>query len=67
MSAAATFTRRWNRTVTAIVRLFPTGLLLIFLGLFIFALVDADRGPVWTFIGIILCLVFGSALTGLAL
>jgi hypothetical protein len=41
--------------------------LLVFLGLFIFALVDADRGPVWTFIGIILCLVFGSALTGLAL
>lgn len=34
------------RTATAIVRLLPTGLLLIFLGLFIFALADPDREAV---------------------
>lgn len=55
------------RSATAIVRLLPTGLLLIFLGLFIFALVDADRETVWTFIGVALCLVTGSALIGFAL
>ena len=33
------------RSATAIVRLLPTGLLLGFLGLVIFALVDLDREP----------------------
>lgn len=55
------------RTATAIVRLLPTGLLLVFLGLFIFALVDPDREAVGTFIGIVLCLVTGSALIAVAL
>jgi len=54
------------RSATAIVRLLPTGLLLGFLGLVIFALVDLDREP-WTFIGIVLCWVVGGALAGVAL
>jgi hypothetical protein len=54
------------RSATAIVRLLPTGLLLVFLGLVIFALVDLDREP-WTFIGIVLCWVVGGALAGVAL
>jgi len=54
------------RSATAIVRLLPTGLLLIFLGLVIFALVDLDREP-WTIIGIVLCWVVGGALAGVAL
>ena len=54
------------RSAMAIVRLLPTGLLLIFLGLVIFALVDLDREP-WTFIGIVLCWVVGGALAGVAL
>ena len=54
------------RSATAIVRLLPTGLLLVFLGLFIFALVDLDREP-WTFIGIVLCWMIGGALVGLTL
>jgi hypothetical protein len=54
---------RWT---TAIVRLLPTGLLLIFLGLCIFALVDLDREP-WTIIGIVLCWMMGAALVGLTL
>ena len=54
------------RSATAIVRLLPTGLLLVFLGLVIFALVDLDREP-WTFIGIFLCWVVGGALAGFAL
>ena len=54
------------RSATAIVRLLPTGLLLVFLGLVIFALVDLDREP-WTFIGIVLCWVVGGALAGFAL
>jgi hypothetical protein len=54
------------RSTTAIVRLLPTGLLLIFLGLAIFALVDLEREP-WTFIGIVLCWVVGGALSGLGL
>jgi hypothetical protein len=54
------------RSATAIVRLLPTGLLLVFLGLVIFALVDLDREP-WTIIGIVLCWVTGAALVGLTL
>ena len=54
------------RSATAVVRLLPTGLLLVFLGLVIFALVDLDREP-WTFIGILLCWVVGGALAGFAL
>jgi len=54
------------RAAAEIVRLLPTGLFLIFAGLFIFALVDLDREP-WTFIGIVLCLAFGSAVTGVSL
>ena len=55
------------RTATALVRLLRTGLLLIFLGLAIFALVDSDRERVGTFIGVVLCLIVGSALIALAL
>jgi hypothetical protein len=55
------------RTATAIVRLLPTGLLLVFLGLLIFALVDPHREGVGTLIGIVLCLVVGSGLIGVAL
>lgn len=54
------------RAAAEIVRLLPTGLFLIFAGLFIFILVDLDRAP-WTLIGIVLCLAFGIALTGVAL
>ncbi|KRR05320.1 hypothetical protein CQ12_19845 [Bradyrhizobium jicamae] len=54
------------RSTTAIVRLLPTGLLLIFLGLLIYALVDLDREP-WTIIGIVLCWVFGAGLVALTL
>lgn len=54
------------RSATAIVRLLPTGLLLVFLGLVIFTLVDLDREP-WTFIGIVLCWAVGGALAGVAL
>ena len=53
------------RTATAISRLLPTGLLLIFLGLLIFVL--ADPAPTGTIIGVVLCLVVGIALVGLAL
>lgn len=55
------------RLATAIVRLLPTGLLLIFLGLFVFALADPDRESSWTFVGIGLCFVFGLAVIGFAL
>jgi hypothetical protein len=55
------------RTATAIVRLLPTGLLMIFLGLFIFVLADPGREPVATYLGIPLVLVTGSALIGFAL
>ena len=54
------------RSATAIVRLLPTGLLLVFLGLVIFALVDLDREP-WTIIGIVLCWMMGVALVALTL
>ena len=56
------------RSATAIVRLLPTGLLLVFLGLVIFALVvDPDREGVWTYIGVIICLVVGGGLVGFTL
>jgi energy-coupling factor transporter transmembrane protein EcfT len=54
------------RSTTAIVRLLPTGLLLIFLGLILLALADYDR-EVWTLIGIVLCLAVGVALVGVTL
>jgi len=54
------------RSTTAVVRLLPTGLLLIFLGLLIYALVDLDREP-WTIIGIVLCWVLGAGLVGFTL
>jgi len=54
------------RYTTAIVRLLPTGLLLIFLGLVIFVLADLDRDP-WAFVGIFLSWVVGVALVGLTL
>ncbi len=55
------------RAATAIVRQLPTGLLLIFLGLFLLALVDLDRVPAWTSVGIGLCFVLGSGVIGQAL
>ena len=55
------------RLATAIVRLLPIGLLLIFLSLVIFALVDPAREPVWTFIGIGVCMTMGIGVIGLAL
>ena len=56
------------RSATAIVRLLPTGLLLIFLGLLIFALVvDPDRESAWTYFGVVLSLMVGVALVGFTL
>lgn len=56
------------RSATAIVRLLPTGLLLVFLGLTIFALVvDPDRESIWTYVGVVLCLLVGVALVGFTL
>jgi hypothetical protein len=56
------------RSATAVVRLLPTGLLLVFLGLLISALVvDPDRESVWTYIGVVVCLVIGVALAGFTL
>jgi hypothetical protein len=55
------------RTANAIVRLLPTGLLMIFLALFIFVLADPGREPVATHLGIPLVLVAGSAVIGVAL
>src|SRR5829696_4571723 len=56
------------RSATAIVRLLPTGLLLVFLGLLIFALiVDPDRESIWTYVGIVPCLMVGVALAGFTL
>ena len=54
------------RSTTAIVRLLPTGLFVIFLGLVLLALSAYDR-DVWTLIGIVLCLGVGIALVGLTL
>jgi hypothetical protein len=55
------------RTATAIGRLLPTGLLLIFGGLFIFVLTDPGREPVTTDLGIPLVFVTGIAVIGVAL
>ena len=56
------------RATTTIVRLLPTGLLLIFLGLLILALVvDPDREPVWTYLGVGLCIVLGAGLSAFTL
>ena len=55
------------RPATTIVRLLPTGLLLIFLGLFILALADPDREPIWTYLGVGLCIVLGAGLSGFTL
>ena len=54
------------RSATAIARLLPTGLLLIFLGLCIFALADTDREPM-TLVGVVLCWVTGIAVIATAL
>lgn len=54
------------RSATAIARLLPTGLLLVFLGLCIFALADTDREPM-ILVGVILCWVTGIALIATAL
>jgi len=56
------------RATKAIVRMIPTGLLAIFLGLLIVVLVDAGaKRDVGTSIAIVLCLVTGSAIIGVAL
>jgi hypothetical protein len=55
------------RYTTALVRLLPTGLLLIFLGLFILSLFDPDREPVVTLIVVVVALALGGALLALAL
>jgi hypothetical protein len=56
------------RSATAIVRLLPTGLLLVFLGLLISALVvDPDREAVSTYVGIVLSVMAGVALAGFTL
>lgn len=53
------------RSAAAVVKLLPTGLLLIFLGLLI--LVLADPAPLWTMVAVALCVAFGICLVGLAL
>jgi hypothetical protein len=55
------------RPTAEIVRLLPTGLLLIFLGLFLYAILDPDREPATTFLGIGACFVMGIAVIGIAL
>lgn len=54
------------RLATAMARLLPTGLLLIFLSLVILVLVDFEREP-WTLIGIVLCFITGFGLVGFSL
>ena len=53
------------RSAANVVRLLPTGFLLIFLGLLI--LVLADPAPIWTMIGVVLCVSFGICVVCLAL
>ncbi len=53
------------RSAAVRVRLLPSGLLLVFLGLLI--LVLADPAPFWTMIGAGLCVAFGLCLVALAL
>ncbi len=55
------------RLATAIVRLLPIGLLLIFLSLVIIALSDPDREPIRTFIGVGVCMLTGIVVIGIAL
>ena len=55
------------RSATVIVRLLPTGLLLIFLGLLILALVVDPDAESWTYVGVVLSLVVGVALVGFTL
>jgi hypothetical protein len=53
------------RSTAVVVKLLPSGLLLIFLGLLI--LVLADPAPIWTMIPAALCVTFGICVVGLAL
>ena len=53
------------RSAAVVVRLLPSGFLMIFLGLLI--LVLADPAPIWTMIGAVLCVAFGILVAGLAL
>ena len=55
------------RTTTAIARLLPTGLLMIFASLFIFVMADPGREPVATYLGVPLALAAGIALVGVTL
>ncbi len=55
------------RTATEIVRLLPTGLMMIFLSLFTFVLMDPERAPVAAYVGIPLVLATGCAVIGVAL
>lgn len=56
------------RSAAVMVRLLPTGLLLIFLGLLILALVvDPDSEDIWTYVGVAICLAVGAALVGFTL
>ena len=55
------------RTATTIVRLLPTGLLLIFLCLAILAMMDFDRESIGTYIGVGLCFICGIGVIGYAL
>lgn len=54
------------RTATLMVRLLPTGLLLIFLALVIVGLADFERQPT-TLIGVVLCFIFGIGTIAFAL
>lgn len=55
------------RATTTVVRLLPTGLLLIFLGLLILTFIDSDREKAGTYIGVALCLVLGVGLSAFTL
>jgi hypothetical protein len=55
------------RGTTSIVRLLPTGLLMIFLGLVIPTFVELDSKTAGIYIGVGLCLVLGVGLTGFTL
>ena len=55
------------RRAKEMVRQLPTGLLLIFLGLFLYASLDLSRRSGWHYVGIVLCFLFGIGLTAVAL
>ena len=56
------------RSAAAIVRLLPTGLLLIFLSLLIVALVvEPEREEIWTYVGAGISLIIGTVLVGFTL